>query len=120
MYMSKPAPFPYAFKIISLAALGMIATFFLGMWSQSALHPPTIEYVPISESQQAQGALIKFLGSLYEKDYAQAASAFGGDYTQLRYWNPRINPTDTTSLWKNGCEVNGLNCLEIRNDVFAS
>ena len=72
----------------------------------------------VSEQDQAEGALINFLNDLYQKDYIHAAPLFGGDDTQLREWNPSIDPQDKVSLWRAGCEHNGFNCLEIRNISF--
>ncbi len=76
--------------------------------------------VETTDENEAEGALITFLNSLYEKDYKAAATVYGGDYDQLRDWNPDVDPTDLALLWKGGCEQNGLNCMEIRNTDFAS
>ena len=63
----------------------------------------------------AQSALIAFLSKLHDKQYEEVSLYYGSNYDQLREWNPTVDKNDYAELWKNGCEQNGLNCLEIRN-----
>jgi len=104
-----------------VAFLSLIIAFGLGMLAEKRLRPAVVNYVVEPNDQNlGKGVIIDFLGSLHDKDYSKAVTAFGGDYTILRNWNPDIAPTDLADLWKNGCELNGLECLEIRNLAFAS
>jgi hypothetical protein len=107
------------FAIIAFAAL--LIAFCLGMQDEKTLRPAVTNYV-VEPNDQSIGkeAIIDFLASLHDKDYSKAVIAFGGDYGELRNWNPDIAPTDLAALWKAGCELNGLQCLEIRNLAFAS
>ena len=66
------------------------------------------------EAVDAKGTLIQFLLSLHEGRYADADKLYRGSYDLLLSWNA-VDPKDHVQLWKNGCEMNGLNCLEIRN-----
>jgi hypothetical protein len=107
--------------ITTLVIIGLVTSFLLGMYVQGHWRHPTTSYVYIPNDQdQAKGVLIDFLASLHDKNYAKAASVYGGDYSTLKYWNPVVNPDDVTMLWQHGCELNGLQCLEIRNLAFAS
>lgn len=45
--------------------------------------------------------------------YAEADAMYAGDYSALVSNNPQISPDDHTALWKNGCEINELQCLPI-------
>jgi len=67
----------------------------------------------------AKGAVIDFLTALHDKRYAEAETFYGSDYGLLWNWNPTVESSDHAALWKNGCEMNGLVCLEIRNLAVA-
>ena len=60
----------------------------------------------------ANAALAQFLGLLHEGTYAAAAGRYDGDLSQLREWNPTVDPNDAETLWRNACETNGLLCLK--------
>lgn len=107
-------------KIIFIIGLTAIIALFLGMYFQKFLNSSMVDVVKTTDENEAEGTLITFLSSLYEKDYEAAAMVYGGDYDQLREWNPDVGPTDLALLWKRGCEQNGLQCMEIRNTDFAS
>lgn len=96
------------------------AFFVIGFSTHSLVYGPMVTYIEETPDQQAKAALIQFLSSLYEKNYAAATAYYGGDYSQLQDWNPSVDPQDYPTLWKNGCEMNGLHCLEIRNLTLAS
>ncbi|MEI7741755.1 MAG: hypothetical protein WCJ29_04580 [bacterium] len=105
-----------ALILVSVLIIGL----FGGMWVKDYLRPnTTIEY-HTNDADEAKGALITFLASLHEKNYAAAVATYGNNYEQLENWNPAADPKDTATLWKYGCEQNGLNCLEVRNAVFDS
>lgn len=63
----------------------------------------------------AKQALITYFNLLETKQYSAAATYHGSGYEILQSWNPDINPDDRVALLKNGCEVNGWQCLEIKN-----
>lgn len=72
-------------------------------------------------------ALHDFLESLYwgsrvaqgEYTYDRAAALYGGSYDTLIEMNPNIDPGDRAVLLRNACEVNGFQCLRLR-DVISS
>ncbi|HBK33789.1 TPA: hypothetical protein DEP34_03200 [Candidatus Uhrbacteria bacterium] len=107
-------------KIIFIIGLTAIIALFLGMYFQKFLNSSIVTIIETTDENEAEGVLITFLDSLYEKDYDAATAVYGGDYDQLRDWNPDVEPTDLALLWKRGCEQNGLQCMEIRNTDFAS
>lgn len=59
-------------------------------------------------------AMVDFFDSLEQKNYDLAIPLFDGLYNQLREWNPEVSYYDLGTLWKQGCEMNGLNCLKIK------
>ena len=76
----------------------------------------------INEKEQAtaQDALESFFTLLAHGAYEQAAGLYGGNYEGLRSMNPAIPADDYASLWKNGCALNGYQCLEIKSVLKAS
>jgi len=111
---------PVIFLIIGII-VGVIPTFFftksLNSTNQNVDSSTfeTFENPDEADINKAKEAAINFLSKLHEKQYEEASRYYGSDYDQLREWNPSINQDDYKELWKNGCEINGLNCLEIRN-----
>ena len=83
----------------------------------------TLEQTPTSIAtgrtnpvQMGRDVLLAFLGALAEKRYAEAAALYGGSYEQLFAWNQSItSTTDYAELWRHGCEINGLQCLPVRD-----
>lgn len=71
--------------------------------------------------------LHEFLNSLYwagrgrqdDYTYQRAADLYGGSYETLIEMNPDIDPNDHASLLRRACEVNGFQCLRLR-DVISS
>ncbi|HUM70932.1 MAG TPA: DUF333 domain-containing protein [Chloroflexota bacterium] len=43
-----------------------------------------------------------------------AAELYGGSYDVLQGYNPTVDPDDVATLWQNGCQINGLQCLPVR------
>ncbi|MBI2473461.1 hypothetical protein HYV70_02835 [Candidatus Uhrbacteria bacterium] len=106
----------FLFLIIGIA-IAVAATFLI---TKNVQQPTDInslvqESLNQADIDKAKEAVIIFLSSLHDKQYEEASYYYGSDYTQLQDWNPTINKTDYAQLWKNGCEINGLNCLEIRS-----
>ena len=76
---------------------------------------PTSKAETSSEGlEKARNALSSFFELLSQREYERAASLYGGDYQSLRDWNPLLDPQDHTALLKNGCEINGLQCLQVK------
>ena len=65
----------------------------------------------------ARQALIAFFSRLHDKRYNEAVEYYGGPYDVLRDWNPTVARNDYSTLFKNGCTMNGLKCLRIRTIV---
>lgn len=62
--------------------------------------------------------LIEFLTLLHTKNYADAAPLYGGEYEQLQVFNPEIDPNDKVALWTWVCDIQLLQCLEVRSATF--
>ena len=77
----------------------------------------SVDVPPLSPEDQAwheaNTALAQFLGLLHERTYAAAGGRYGGDMTALYGWNPMVDQSDVATLWKNGCELNGLLCMQV-------
>ena len=69
--------------------------------------------LPGQELKLAEEAAIEFFQLLSQGQYVEADLLYGSDYTALISMNPDIPPDDHTAMWKNGCELNGLQCLPI-------
>ncbi len=39
---------------------------------------------------------------------------YAGDISDLQYLNPSIDETETETLWRNACTINGFQCLPIK------
>ena len=68
---------------------------------------------PKYETKQAEQAAMAFFEHLSAERYGEADAMYAGDYSTLVSNNPQISLDDHTALWKNGCEINGLQCLPI-------
>jgi hypothetical protein len=69
------------------------------------------------DSRSAAHWLKYFFNSLWNRNYDPGVDLFGGSYEILQDWNPEIARDDHAGLLKNGCEVNGLECLPVRRIV---
>ena len=78
-----------------------------------ALMSCTAQTPAAAETSPAETALRDFFQALSTGDYGTAASLYGGSYELLRAMNPAVNPDDLASLWRAGCELNGLVCLPV-------
>lgn len=70
------------------------------------------------DPEQAEQALIAFFDFLNQGQYDEAAELYGGGYEILVEFNPALDPADRPALLKNGCEVNGLQCLTVLTADF--
>ena len=67
-----------------------------------------------SDSEKAHQALVEFFEQLSEGNYAEATERYGGSYEVLVSYNPELDPDKPVPLWRNGCQINGFQCLDIR------
>lgn len=75
-------------------------------------------YPSLSDSEKASRVLTSFFSELSNGNYSEAADLYGGSYEILSNFNPDLNADDHAALWKNGCKINGLQCLTIRTITF--
>lgn len=83
----------------------------------AACTPTNITETPSEGMEKAQNTLVSFFDLLSQQEYERAAALYGGDYQGLRDSNPLLDPQDHVALLKNGCEINGLQCLRIKRIV---
>jgi len=67
--------------------------------------------------ENAHEALIEYFELLNTKQYSEAVSYHGSGYDYLHNWNPSTDENDFAGLLKNGCEMNGLQCLKVKSTV---
>ena len=79
-----------------------------------AYTPANTDETPSEGLEKARNALLSFFDLLNHREYKKAAALYGGDYQGLRDWNPLLDPQDHAALLKNGCEINGLQCLQVK------
>ena len=85
----------------------------------AAITTPTPNLAPSEDEALAAHAIYDFFNTLQAGDYAEAAQQFGGSYDVLTGYNPEVDPDDFATLWRNGCSINGLNCLKARSLTLA-
>ena len=86
---------------------------------QPATATPTPNLAPSDDEALAADALFTFFDKLQAGDYDQVAQYFGGSYDVLTGYNPAVAADDVATLWRNGCSINGLNCLAARSVTLA-
>ncbi len=69
------------------------------------------------EQERAAVALRAYLDLLGEGKYEQATALYGGSYNLLNDYNPEIPLGDRAALLEAACEVNGFQCLPVREVV---
>jgi hypothetical protein len=72
----------------------------------------------ISDSEEAKENLVAFFEFLNRGAYDKAVELYGGGYETLVEFNPALDPEDRPALLKNGCEINGLQCLTVLTADF--
>ena len=80
---------------------------------------PTPNLAPSDDEALAAEAVYAFFDTLAAGDYDVAAQQYGGSYDVLTGYNPNVAPDDVATLWRNGCSINGLNCLKARSLTLA-
>ena len=69
-----------------------------------------------TDTESSREALVSYFNLLNKKQYSDAVKYHGSGYDYLKNWNSGLGlkSNDYESLIKNGCEVNGLQCLKIK------
>lgn len=67
----------------------------------------------LDDLERARESLFSYLSLLHAGRYAEAVKLYGGSYDILRDWNPALDSNDYAALFENGCETNGLMCLDV-------
>jgi uncharacterized protein YraI len=80
----------------------------------AACTPENTMDIPLEGMEKARRALVSFFELLNHREYERAAALYGGEYQGLRESNPLLDPQDHSALLKNGCEINGLQCLQVK------
>lgn len=80
----------------------------------AACTPANTIDTPLAGMEKARSALVSFFELLNHREYEKAAALYGGEYQVLRESNPLLDPQDHSALLKNGCEINGLQCLRVK------
>lgn len=70
------------------------------------------------QPEKAEQVLRSFFEALAQENYAAVDRYYGGSYDPLLAYNPALDPADTAALWRNACEINGFQCLEVRSVTF--
>ena len=66
-----------------------------------------------SRLAQAREVLLTYFSLLHDQRYEEASYLYGGSYDPLTDWNPSVDPYDYAALFRSGCTINGLMCLEV-------
>ena len=98
--------------LLALVGLMLLA---VGCQPSPQLIVEAIDDAQAEEAARAQEALVTFFDKLAAGRYGEAVTYYGGGYEMLREWNPNITSNDYPTLWRNGCSINGLNCLATRS-----
>lgn len=61
----------------------------------------------------AEQTAVAFFKDLSAGRYEKAAEMYAGDYAVLASLTSQIPPEEHVGLWKNGCEISGMQCLPI-------
>lgn len=91
---------------------------FVFLLSALAACLPSYSGIPVTrtdEEKSAIEALTTFFDLLQLGEYTEAAAYYGGSYQVLTDKNPQVDPADVATLWRNGCSINGFNCLKVLN-----
>lgn len=79
----------------------------------AACNPVPLPPTAIPLEWVARNTLIQFFADLNNAEYEDAVMHYGGSYEELQYFNPGVDPADKVALLKTGCEVNGLQCMQL-------
>jgi hypothetical protein len=77
---------------------------------------PTLD----ANAAEAREIMMRFFSALNAGDYQMASELYGGSYEALISWNPDVQPSDKTALWRRACQQNGLQCLPVSEVVDAN
>ena len=96
-----------------------LVIFLIGCAPPQPVKAPTPTSLP-STAGEAQEILTRFFDLLNAKQYEEADRLYGGEYEQLRVFNPSSDPEDHAALWSWSCEYAGLQCLSVRSATFTN
>jgi hypothetical protein len=68
----------------------------------------------LTDYERAQSTLLEFLNNLHNGKYEQVARVYGGSYQTMIDQNPDIGPDDRSTLLRNACALNGMQCLRAK------
>jgi hypothetical protein len=95
-----------------LAEIAHTVRFFEPTESSPAGRPE--EPDPKLDMTLARQGLETYFALLHGGCYTEAVAYYGGEYQVLRDWNPAVAHDDYAKLLENGCTVNGLQCLPVK------
>jgi hypothetical protein len=67
------------------------------------------------EIDSARQSLLNFFSLLHEHQFDKAMNYYGGDYEELRYFNPDVPSHYRDALLRQACTVNGYLCMEVKS-----
>ena len=102
-------------RLHTLLALFALALAAMGCQPSPQLFVEAVDDARAAEAALAHEAVVTFFDKLAAGRYTEAADYYGGEYEVLTGWNPDVAPQDYATLWRNGCSINGLNCLATRS-----
>jgi hypothetical protein len=68
--------------------------------------------------EQAHQTLFDFFEYLNTGRYEEADLLYGGTYEMLSEFAPSLDANDHAALWRNGCQISGLQCLLVRSAQY--
>jgi hypothetical protein len=72
----------------------------------------------LSNDQLARNTLMRFLNSLHNGEFAQAAQLYGGVYQTMLDQNLGVSPNDHAALFHHACTQNGMQCLQVNSVIL--
>jgi hypothetical protein len=72
---------------------------------------------PGSDIDSARQSLLNYFSLLHDKQFDKAIDYFGGDYEQLRYFNPDTPSHYRDALLRQACTANGFLCMKVKSVV---
>ncbi len=80
----------------------------------SGLIEPTYSVALPEKANTPELAFNEYFSLLNEGNYKEAMYYHGAGYETLYAWNGGVSPADRITLFKNGCEMNGWQCLKVK------
>jgi hypothetical protein len=67
------------------------------------------------EIDSARQSLLDFFSLLHDHQFDKAMNYYGGEYEELRYFNPDVPSHYRDALLRQACTVNGYLCMEVKS-----